>query len=463
MLRTHTCGELNEGAVGKEVILCGWVDTRRDHGKLIFIDIRDRYGITQVVFLPKPKELNESAKKLKNESVVRIKGQVNARPQGTINENIPTGKVELLAAELEIINQSEDLPFPIVENADLGEDIRLEYRYLDLRRKSVAQKLVMRHQFNHAFRIFLDEKSFLEIETPYLTKSTPEGARDYLVPSRLNPNKFYALPQSPQILKQLLMVAGMDRYYQIVRCFRDEDLRKDRQPEFTQLDIEMSFVDQEDIFALIEELVKYSFKKVLNIDIPTPFRRIAHAQAMAKYKSDKPDMRPETNEQFAFLWVVDFPMFEYDQEEKRWVAAHHPFTAPNKEDVHKLDTGDLGNIRACSYDLVLNGSELASGSIRIHDSVQQAKVFKTMGISDEEAEEKFGFMLKAFRFGAPVHAGIALGLDRLYTMITGSDSIREVIAFPKTQKGTCPLSGAPSVVSEKQLKELFLKLVEPKE
>jgi len=463
MLRTHTCGELNEGLIGKEAVLCGWVDTRRDHGKLIFIDIRDRYGITQVLFLPKPKELNELAKKLKNESVVRIKGQINARPQGTINENIPTGKVELLAQELEIVNLSEDLPFPIVENPDLGEDIRLEYRYLDLRRKSVADKLVLRHKFNHAFRTFLDEKSFLEIETPYLTKSTPEGARDYLVPSRLNPNKFYALPQSPQILKQLLMVAGMDRYYQIVRCFRDEDLRKDRQPEFTQLDMEMSFVDQEDIFALVEEMVKYSFKKVLNVDIPTPFRRMCHAEAMGRFKSDKPDMRPETQEKFAFLWVVDFPMFEYDQEEKRWQAAHHPFCAPHKDDAYKLDTGDLGNIRACSYDLVLNGSELASGSVRIHDSALQAKIFQTMGISDQEAQEKFGFMLKAFKYGAPNHAGIALGLDRLYTMITGADSIREVIAFPKTQKGTCPLSGAPSNVSEKQLKELFLKLVEPKE
>ena len=457
MLRTHTCGEPNEGLIGKEIILCGWVDTRRDHGKLIFVDIRDRYGITQIVFLPKPKELSELAKKLKNESVVRVKGQINARPQGTVNENIPTGKVELLAQELEIINLSDDLPFPIVENADLGEDVRLEYRYLDLRRKSVAEKLIMRHRFNHAFRTFLDEKNFLEIETPYLTKSTPEGARDYLVPSRLNPNKFYALPQSPQILKQLLMVAGMDRYYQIVRCFRDEDLRKDRQPEFTQLDMEMSFAQQDDIFSLVEEMVKYSFKKVLNIDIPTPFRRMPHAQAMAQYKCDKPDVRPETQEKFAFLWVVDFPLFEYNQEEKCWQSCHHPFTAPNKEDAHLLDTGDLGKIRSCSYDLVLNGAELASGSIRIHDSVLQAKIFKTLGISAQEAQEKFGFLLEALQYGAPPHGGLALGFDRLVMILSGADSLREVIAFPKTQKAVCLMTDAPSEVTELQLRELHIR------
>ncbi|MCP4652241.1 MAG: aspartate--tRNA ligase [Candidatus Omnitrophica bacterium] len=462
MLRTHTCGELNKDCIGKEVTLCGWVDSRRDHGKLIFIDLRDRYGKTQIVFLPKPKELNEQAKRLRSETVVKIVGEVNERPKGTVNENISTGYVELLAKEIEILNQSEELPFAIEDDVEAGEEVRLTHRYLDLRRKIMKDKIIMRHNFNQAFRSFLNGVGFLEIETPYLSKSTPEGARDYLVPSRLNPNKFYALPQSPQILKQLLMVSGFDKYYQIVRCFRDEDLRKDRQPEFTQLDLEMSFIEQEDIFRLMEEMIAKSFKDVLGVELKTPFPRMLHSEAKEKYNSDKPDIREDGNP-FAFLWVVDFPLFEYNDDNQRWQSCHHPFTCPHPDDLEFLEKGELEKVRSCSYDLVFNGEEIGSGSIRIHSTELQSKIFQTLGISEKEAQEKFGFLLRAFKYGAPPHGGIALGLDRLYTIVSGSASIREVIAFPKTQKGICPLSEAPSTVSANQLKELFLDLVEKEE
>jgi aspartyl-tRNA synthetase len=458
MLRTHTCGELNESNIGKEVTLCGWVAARRDHGKLIFIDIRDRYGITQVVFLPKPdKELYENAKKLRSEDVIKLKGAVNSRPKGTENSKIPTGLVEVLGQGLEFINTAGDLPFTIDDNSQAGEEVRLEYRYLDLRRKSVSDKLVLRHRFNQAFRSYLDKKNFIEVETPFLTKSTPEGARDFLVPSRLNSGKFYALPQSPQLFKQILMVAGMDRYYQVVRCFRDEDLRKDRQPEFTQLDIEMSFIDEEDIMGMMEEMIAVTFKEVMGIEIKTPFRRMPYSEAMEKHGSDKPDVGEGD---YRFLWVVDFPSFEYNEEEKKWQACHHPFTAPKTEDVALLDSGDLSKIKARAYDLILNGSEIAGGSIRIHSSELQAKIFKVLGITDEDANSKFGFLLKAFKFGAPVHGGIAFGLDRLAAIVTKSESIRDVIAFPKTQKGTCLMTDAPSNVDARQLKELSIKVVE---
>lgn len=458
MLRTHTCGELTQGDVNKEVTLCGWVASRRDHGKLIFIDIRDRYGLTQIVFLPKPNAATyEQAKALRSEDVIKIKGTVNARPKNTENPKLATGLVEVLAKDLEIINPSLDLPFLIDDSIEIGEEVKLYHRYLDLRRKKSLEKILLRHKFNQAIRDFLNSEGFLEVETPFLTKSTPEGARDFLVPSRLNPNKFYALPQSPQLFKQILMVAGLDKYYQIVRCFRDEDLRKDRQPEFTQLDIEMSFIDEEDIILLMERFIAQVFKSVLLKEIKIPFPRISFKEATTRYGSDKPDLGGQ--EQFRFCWVVDFPLFEYNDEEKRWQACHHPFTSPKPEDTPLLDK-DLAQVKARAYDLILNGQEIAGGSIRIHSPALQAKIFSILGISNEDAEKKFGFLLRAFKYGAPVHGGIAFGLDRLYAIISGSESIRDVIAFPKTQKGVCPLSDAPSQVEEKQLKEVFIKLVE---
>lgn len=455
MLRTHTCGQLNKEDLNKEAVLCGWVSSRRDHGKIIFIDIRDKYGLTQVVFCPKPNAaVYDQTKQLRNEDVIKVKGTVNSRPKGTENPNLPTGLVELFAQDLEILNPCGDLPFMIDDTAEAGEDVRLLHRYLDIRRKTVYKKLELRHRCNQAFRNFLHSRQFLEIETPFLTKSTPEGSRDYLVPSRLNINKFYALPQSPQLFKQLLMVGGVDKYYQIVRCFRDEDLRKDRQPEFTQLDMEMSFVQEEDILSLVERMFADVFREALGVEIKIPFPRIAYDDAMQKHQSDKPDIGEGD---YRFLWVVDFPLFEYNQEERRWQACHHPFTSPKEEDIAHLEKGDLARVKARAYDLVLNGAELGSGSIRIHNSILQNKIFKALGIFQEEAERKFGFLLRAFQYGAPPHGGIAFGLDRLYAIITGADSIREVIAFPKTQKGVCPLTDAPSAVSDAQLKELHIQ------
>ncbi|MFH1519150.1 MAG: aspartate--tRNA ligase [Candidatus Omnitrophota bacterium] len=462
MLRTHTCGQLTEDNVDKEVVLCGWVASRRDHGKLIFIDLRDRYGITQVIFLPKPNAATYAlAKKLRNEDVIKIRGPVNRRPKKTENPKISTGLIEVTAQELGILSAAEDLPFNIDEAIEAGEEIRLRHRYLDLRRASVYQKLVLRHKLNQGFRNFLNQQNFLEIETPFLTKSTPEGARDYLVPSRLQPNKFYALPQSPQIFKQILMVSGMDKYYQIVRCFRDEDLRSDRQPEFTQLDIELSFLEEEDIYSLAEKMIADVFSKCLGVNIKTPFLRLSHQEAMEKYGTDKPDLGEDD---YRFLWVVDFPLFEYNQDAGRWQSCHHPFTAPQQDDLSAWGK-DLSKIRARAYDLVLNGSEIGSGSIRIHSSILQEKIFEILGISQEEAQKKFGFLLRSFKYGVPPHGGIAFGLDRLYAIISGSESIRDVIAFPKTQKGSCLLSGAPSEIKEAQLEELYLKLIkqEPEE
>ncbi|MCF7908833.1 MAG: aspartate--tRNA ligase [Candidatus Omnitrophica bacterium] len=454
MLRTHTCGQLNNDNINQEVSLCGWVASRRDHGKLIFIDIRDRYGITQVIFLPKPnQETYEKAKKLRNEDSVKIIGKVGLRPKNTENPNIPTGLIEVCAEQLEIIGKAQDLPFELDGTAEIGEETRLRYRYLDLRREEVRKKLELRHKFNQEFRSFLNKEDFLEIETPFLNKSTPEGARDYLVPSRLQQGKFYALPQSPQLFKQILMVGGIDKYYQIARCFRDEDLRKDRQPEFTQLDMELSFIEEDDIFSLVERMFAEVFSKALGVEIKTPFKRITHREAAEKYKSDKPDVGEGD---YRFVWVVDFPLFELNQEDKSWQMSHHPFTSPNTEDMKFLD-GDLSKVRARAYDLVLNGQELGSGSIRIHCPELQQKIFSILGISKEDAESKFGFLLRSFKYGVPVHGGIAFGLDRLYAIISGSESIREVIAFPKTQKGICPLTEAPSQVSKKQLKELNIE------
>jgi len=457
MLRTHTCGQLNEEYIGKEATLCGWVGARRDHGKIIFIDLRDRYGMTQVVFTPKPHAATyELAKQLRSEDVIKIKGEVNTRPKGTQNPAIPTGTLELFAHELTILSPSEDLPFVVEDDIDAGEEVRFLHRYLDMRRRPILNKLLLRDRCNYAFREFLHSCGFLEGETPFLTKSTPEGARDFLVPSRLNPQTFYALPQSPQLFKQILMVGGIDKYYQIVRCFRDEDLRKDRQPEFTQLDLEMSFVDEEDIFRLTEEMLVTVFKKVLDVDLKVPFPRIPYKEAITKYASDKPDIGEG---RFRFLWVVDFPLFEYNEEEKKWQSQHHPFTAPCEDDLALLES-DIAKVRARSYDLVFNGQEIASGSIRIHSRTIQKKMFDLIGISGQEAEQKFGFLLRALEYGAPPHGGIALGIDRFYALLSSSESIREVIMFPKTQKGTCPLTEAPSEVSPKQLRELSIELRE---
>lgn len=456
-MRTHTCGELNKTFKDQEVVLCGWVHRRRDLGKLIFIDLRDRYGITQVVFVPSVSpDAHTLAQKLGPEFVVKIKGSVSVRPPKNVNADSATGDVELLAKELEILNPSKVPVFEIDDHIEAGEDIRLTYRYLDIRRSKVREALVLRHKVCQAIRSFLNNEKFTEIETPVLTKSTPEGARDFLVPSRLTPGSFYALPQSPQLFKQILMVSGMDRYYQIVKCFRDEDLRADRQPEFTQLDMEMSFVDEEFIYALTERLYQYIFKNVLNVDLPIPFPRLTHAEAMQKYNSDKPDIRQDKSnpKEFAFLWVVDFPLMKYNADEKRWDSEHHPFTGVNPQDLPHLESGAYEKVRGRCYDLVLNGNEIGSGSVRIHRRELQQKIFDIIGLPPEEAQSRFGFLLQAFEYGAPPHAGVAYGIDRIITILTGHESIRDCIAFPKTQKGTCLMTEAPSLVDKKQLKEL---------
>jgi aspartyl-tRNA synthetase len=454
MLRTHTCGELRKEHKDQLVTVAGWVHRRRDHGKLIFIDIRDRYGCTQVVFVPSvsPKA-HDLAQGLGPEFVIRITGKVNVRPPKNINPDIVTGEIELCAEQLEILNPSLCPVFEIDDEIEAAEELRLTYRYLDIRRQKVLKALLLRDKLCFTLRNYLHAKNFLEVETPVLTKSTPEGARDFLVPSRLSPGHFYALPQSPQLFKQMLMVSGIDRYFQIVKCFRDEDLRADRQPEFTQLDMEMSFVDPEDIFALTEEMFQRVLKEVAGIDLPIPFPRMTHADAMAQYKSDKPDIR-KPGEKFAFLWVVDFPMFKFNKEEGRWESEHHPFTSLKEEDLSYLETKQYDRIRALSYDLVLNGCEIGSGSVRIHRREIQKKIFEIIGLSEKEINERFGFLLRAFEYGAPPHAGVAYGIDRLVSLLAGLDSIRDTIAFPKTQKGTCLVTDAPSTVDQGQLREL---------
>jgi len=459
MLRSHTCGELRKEHGDKEATLCGWVHARRDHGKLIFIDVRDRYGFTQVVFVPSvSKETHDLAQKLGPEFVVKVSGKVVIRPDKLINKDIPTGEVEVCAQTLEILNPSKVPVFEIDEMADVSEDLRLTYRYLDLRRKKVLSALEIRHKTCAIMHKFFDKEKFLEVETPVLTKSTPEGARDFLVPARLSPGRFFALPQSPQLFKQILMVSGTDRYYQIVKCFRDEDLRADRQPEFTQLDMEMSFVTEDDIFDVTERLFKAIFKEIKGIDIPIPFPRMTYEEAQSKYKTDKPDLRKD-GQDYEFLWVVDFPMFKYNEEEKRWESEHHPFTSVRDEDLTLLDSKEFGKVKARSYDLVLNGNELGSGSVRIHKKDMQTKIFDIIGLDQKEAQARFGFLLKAFEYGAPPHAGAAFGLDRLVAILTGQDSIRDTIAFPKTQKGNCLITDAPSEIDKGQLQELGLMTI----
>ncbi|MDR3090036.1 MAG: aspartate--tRNA ligase [Desulfobulbaceae bacterium] len=581
--RTHSCNALNKEHVGQEVILMGWVLRRRDHGGVIFIDLRDRWGLTQVVFNPEVEPAaHAKAHQLRSEWVLAVKGQVVARPADMANSKLATGAIEIMVSELRILNSSETPPFPLDEDVEVSDVLRLQYRYLDLRRPEMAANLVMRHKAAQAIRNYLNEHDFLEIETPMLTRSTPEGARDYLVPSRVNAGKFYALPQSPQLFKQLLMIAGMDRYYQIVKCFRDEDLRADRQPEFTQIDMELSFVDEERIITLTEGMIAKLFQTTLGLDIQPPFTRISYDEAMSRFGSDRPDARfgfelvdltkiahgcgfqvfrtvadkggtvrainakgcatltrkelddltefaaqlgakglawvkmkengewqspiakffsdeeraeiaaamaAETGDllffgadqpkvvfqvlgelrielarrlgllkkdQFHFLWVTDFPLVEYDEKEKRFQALHHPFTAPREADEDKLERDPAG-VLSRAYDLVLNGTEIGGGSIRIHQRAMQARVLNMLGIGEEEAREKFGFLLRALELGAPPHGGLAFGLDRLMMLITGSDSIRNVIAFPKTQKATCPLTDAPATVARRQLTELHLR------
>ena len=440
------------------VTLCGWVASRRDHGKLVFIDIRDRYGISQAVFVPGDSaDAHTLAQGLRNEFVIRVTGKVNRRPEGTINPKLPTGEIEILAQELEILNPSLTPPFEIEDALNVTEEMRLKYRYLDLRRKKVFENFILRHKLYKIIRSFLDQEGFIDCETPILTKSTPEGARDYLVPSRLNPGQFYALPQSPQLFKQILMVSGIDKYYQIAKCFRDEDLRADRQPEFTQLDLEMSFPQEEDIFALMERLMQSIFKELNGREIKIPFFRITFEEAQKKYATDKPDLRKELNSEFAFVWITDFPLFKYNAEEKHWESEHHPFTSPRQKDLDSLEESPE-KVKARSYDLVLNGTEIGSGSIRIHDQQLQERIFKIIGINKEEAHNRFGFLLEAFQYGAPPHGGIAFGIDRLLAILAGEESIREVIAFPKTQKAFCPLTNAPSEVQERQLKELSIAI-----
>ncbi|MFC1508614.1 aspartate--tRNA ligase [Candidatus Omnitrophota bacterium] len=455
MKRTHTCGELTAKNIGEKATLSGWVHKRRDHGKIIFVDLRDRYGLTQIVFFK-----NKKAEELRSEYVVSVKGIVQERPKGTVNPKITTGQVELGVEELEIINPSQTPPFELEDISDVSEEVRLKYRYIDLRRPDIQKKIFLRHKVFKSIRDFLDKESFIEVETPILTKSTPEGARDFLVPSRLSQGKFFALPQSPQLFKQLLMVAGFERYFQIAKCFRDEDLRADRQPEFTQLDMEMSFIEEGDIFDVTEKLFSHVFKEILGYELKVPFPRMTHKEAMEKYKTDKPDLR-KNKEGFEFLWVLNFPLFKFNEEEKRWDMEHHPFTSPVDEDRELIESSP-DKVRSKAYDLVINGVEIASGSIRIHKRELQEMIFKRIGMDLSHAKERFGFLLEAFNYGAPPHGGIAFGLDRLLTLMCGTDSIREVIAFPKTQKASCPMTQAPSKVDDKQLKELGVKSIKNK-
>ena len=448
--------------IEESVKLAGWVNQRRDHGRIIFIDLRDRTGLIQLVFTPQNKELYQLADSLRPEWVISIEGKVNQRPKNMTNSKIPTGEIELSVDKLKILNKAKTPPFEINQEKEINEELRLKYRYLDLRREKMRSNLVLRHKVIKVIRNFMDKQGFIEIETPILTKSTPEGARDFLVPSRLHPGQFYALPQAPQQLKQLLMVAGLERYFQIARCFRDEDLRGDRQPEFTQLDIEMSFIQQKDILALMEKLFIKIIKELVELDKKmskkltfNPFLKLDYQEAIKKYGTDKPDLRKNKKDpnELAFVWILNWPLFEWNSQEKRYDPCHHVFTAPQKKDLALLDKDPL-KVHSWQHDLVLNGLELGGGSIRIHQRNIQEKIFKLVGLNKEEIEEKFGHLLRAFEYGAPPHGGIALGIDRLLMILCHQESIREVIAFPKTGDGRDLTMEAPSPVSPEQLKEL---------
>ena len=444
---------------GQTVEIAGWVDTIREHGKITFLEIRDLTGTVQTLTTAKDAPNFETAKSLTKESCIRIKGKVNKRPNGTENKKSPAGNVEIKIEELEVYNKCPALPFDL-DNADTNEEIRLKYRYLDLRRPEMQKNLILRSRIIKVIRDVLHKKGFSEFETPILAKSTPEGARDYVVPSRTQPGKFFALPQSPQLFKQLLMVAGFEKYFQIAKCMRDEDLRSDRQPEFTQLDMEMSFASQDDIIALSEKLLQKIWKEILDIDIKIPFQRISYDKAMEKYGRDNPDLRKNKNDkkEFAFCWVVDFPAFDRSEGKGKMIATHHPFTHPEMESFNK----DPITAKSIAYDIVLNGSEIGGGSIRIHEADIQAKVFEVLGIGKEEQREKFGFLLDALKFGAPPHGGIAWGLDRLVQIILGANSIRETIAFPKNKEAKDLMLDAPSPLSNQQLKDIHIKTDVPK-
>lgn len=444
---------------GQKVKVEGWIDTIREHGKLIFLEVRDITGTVQTLTTAKDETNFEIAKSLSKESCIKLEGEVKPRPEGTQNKDSPAGTVEIKISELEIYTKCPPLPFDI-DNEELNEDIRLKYRYLDLRRPEMQKNLLLRSKIIRIIRDTLYEEGFNEFETPIMGKSTPEGARDYIVPSRTQPGKFFALPQSPQLFKQLLMVAGFEKYFQIARCFRDEDLRSDRQPEFTQLDMEMSFITQEDIIKLTEKMLKRIWKEILDIEIQTPFQRISYDEAMEKYGIDRPDLRKDKTDskEFAFCWVVDFPAFDKSEGKDKIIATHHPFTHPEMESFNK----DPINAKSIAYDIVLNGTEIGGGSIRIHEADIQSKVFEVLGIGEEEQKEKFGFLLDALKFGAPPHGGIAWGLDRLVQIILGADSIRETIAFPKNKEARDLMLDAPSTISKQQLKDVHIALDLPK-
>lgn len=463
MKRTYATDSVN--AVGREIKICGFLETRRDHGQLIFLDIRDVSGMLQAVVNPKvsPKA-HQTANTLRNESVVSITGKVLKRPENMVNPSLATGTVELAASHIEIISESKDLPFEIEKSQEVAEDVRLKYRYLDLRNKKMAENIKLRHKATLLAREFLNQHGFLEIETPLLTKTSPEGARDFLVPSRLQPGKFYALPQAPQQYKQLLMIAGFDRYYQIAKALRDEDLRGDRQLEHTQIDLEMSFVEVQDVLNLVEELMIYIFEGCGKKILKKPFPRFTHQEAMAKFKADKFDLRENKDpDVFAFAFVTDFPLFEKDIEAGKLTFAHNPFSAPHPDHVEKLMKGkDLENLRAQQYDLVCNGVELGSGGMRISDPKVQQKVFEIMGLSRDQISERFGHLLTAYEYGAPRHGGIAVGFDRLVMLLANEENIREVIAFPVTSSGTTSVMQAPSEPDPKLLEELHIKVIKPK-
>ncbi len=455
-----SCTETTKYA-DKTIKVSGWVHARRDHGKIIFIDLRDRSGLLQLVFHPKNEEIYKVGDSLRPEWVIEIEGKVQKRPKGMENPKLPTGEIELSVEKITVLNEAKTPPFEISEEKNVSEDIRLTYRYLDLRKERMKQNMMFRHRVVKFIRDFMDEKGFLEIETPVLTKSTPEGARDFLVPSRIHPGTFFALPQAPQQLKQLLMVAGIEKYFQIARCFRDEDLRGDRQPEFSQLDIEASFITREDILALFEELIiKIVEELTENKLTKKPFPRLTHEEAIKTYKSDKPDLRKNKKDpnELAFCWVIDWPLFEWNKEENRWDPMHHVFTGPQDKDTKNLEK-DPGSVKSWQYDLVLNGHEIAGGSIRNHHSDIQNKIFELVGIKKEEIDRKFGHLLRAFEYGAPPHGGIAMGIDRFLMVLLDEPSIRETMAFPKSGDGSDLMMGAPSEVEQKQLKDLGIKSI----
>lgn len=455
MLRSHNLGEVNEKLVGKKVRLCGWIDTIRAHGKVAFFDLRDRYGKVQCVIIAKNKDF-EKVKGLSRESCVLVEGDVNKRPKGSENKGLASGKVEVFVSSVEVLGHSAQIPFELDE--EVSEDIRLKYRFLDLRSQKMQKNLAFRSKVAQAVRDYYIDNGFLEIETPLLVKPTPEGARDYIVPSRVNPGKFYALPQSPQLYKQILMIAGFDKYFSLARCLRDEDLRQDRQPEHTQIDFEMSFVESKDIMDFVEDMYKYVFDKTLGIKLKN-FIRLTYEESMKKYGTDKPDLRKNKNDpnEFAFCWIYDYPLFAYNKDEKKWTPEHHMFSSPKKEHLKYLES-DPKKVKGELFDVVLNGVELGSGSIRINNPELQERIMKIVGMSKTEAEKKFGFLLNAYKFGGPIHGGMGLGFDRLVALMLGYNDIREVIAFPKNKAAQNPMDDSPAEVDKKQLKDVHIEV-----